>query len=137
QFYHRNKVITLEEIVLQLVDITKIDKETCTKYVLDLLQWANNINEIKRESNDRNAYIPFRLHQFISQTGSVYVTLEPKELREITLEPGYYKTSLEEGNIKIYPVMFSRLTGVDFICVRKEMHNKTLLPREFRDVEEI
>lgn len=134
--YLRNKVCTLEELVDQLALLSSHSTDICRKYLLDLLQWANKINSQKRNSGDRTAYIPFRLHQFISQTGSVYVTLDTSENREITLAPGYYKPSTDESKVKIYPVMFSRLTGHDFICVRKDEQRYLLLPRDFRDIED-
>jgi len=89
----RNTVCTFDELCTKLSKLSSYSKDECSQYLLDLLQWANIINEQKRNIGDRTAYIPFRLHQFISQTGSVYVTLESGQEREITLAPGYYKAS--------------------------------------------
>ena len=134
--YLRNTVCTLSDLADKLSKISETETRECLKYIYDLLKWVNLINEKKRQIGERTSYIPFRLHQFISQTGSVYVTLEDKSVREITLAPGYYKKSDSTIKVKIYPVMFSRLTGQDFICVRKDENRKLLVPRDFRDIEE-
>jgi hypothetical protein len=44
------------------------------------------------DKGSRYTILPFKLHQFIAQTGSVYTTLDQDESnRFITLEPGIYK----------------------------------------------
>ncbi len=58
--------------------------------------------------------MPFRLHQFISQGGSVYATLEPQDKRELTLE-GQYKTT---GDRLLFPLVFCRECGQDYYVVR-------------------
>ena len=72
-----------------------------------------------------------QIHQFISQTGNVYVTLESKESRLITLEMGRYVQS-DEGELPIFPILFSRSSGYDFLCVRKA--GGLLLPRDPDDL---
>ena len=81
------------------------------------------------EQGRRYTLLPFKLHQFISQTGSVYTTLDQDENRFITLEPGVYR--VEDGAKKpIYPNVFSRASGHAFICVSRQ--GNKLEPREFR-----
>ena len=77
--------------------------------------------------------LPFKLHQFISQTGSVYTTLDQDEDRFITLEPGVYKPD-EEDKKPIFPNVFSRASGHAFLCVSRI--GDRLEPREFRDSSE-
>ena len=77
--------------------------------------------------------MPFKLHQFISQTGSVYTTLDQDDSRFITLEPGVYKQD-EEDKKPIFPNVFSRTTGQAFICVSRT--GNRLEPREFRESSE-
>lgn len=69
------------------------------------------------------------MHQFVAQTGSVYVTLDQGEKRAVTLEPGIYQKGSRDK--RIFPVVFSRLTGEAFICVKRR--GDRLFPREFRD----
>jgi hypothetical protein len=81
-------------------------------------------------AGQRYTQLPFKLHQFISQTGSVYTTLDQDENRFITLEPGIFKAD-EEDKKPIFPNVFSRASGHAFICVSK-IGNR-LEPREFRE----
>ena len=87
-------------------------------------------SEICGTPDPRYTILPFKLHQFIAQTGSVYTTLDQDEDRFITLEPGIYKQD-EENKKPIFPNVFSRATGHPFICVSRV--DNRLEPREFRD----
>lgn len=122
---------SLSQIADKLAEDSGEKKEICTKAILDLLQWTEQLNIDGSKLNPRRSFLPFKIHQFISQTGNVYVTLESKENREITLETGRY-IRIEGSDKPIYPVLFSRYSGYDFICVRKE--NGKLLPRNPDDL---
>jgi hypothetical protein len=76
--------------------------------------------------------LPYRLHQFISQTGSVYTTLDRGPSRYITLEPGIYKK--DSDNKPIFPNVFSRGSGKAFICVSRS--GSRLMPRELTEYVE-
>src|ERR1039457_4210604 len=68
------------------------------------------------DKGSRYTILPFKLHQFIAQTGSVYTTLDQDEAKRfITLEPGIYKQ--DENKKRIYANVFSRATGHSFLCV--------------------
>ena len=93
------------------------------------LQWVSAVNQHIQEGGSRYTLLPFKLHQFIAQTGSVYTTLDQGEERFITLEPGIYKH--DDSNKKpIFANVFSRATGHPFICV--SLAGSHLVPREFR-----
>ena len=83
-----------------------------------------------QDAGQRYTILPFKLHQFISQTGSVYTTLDQDENRFITLEPGVFKND-EAAKKPIFPNVFSRASGHAFICVSRV--GDQLEPREFRD----
>jgi len=125
----RNKPLTFEQIIQSLVDYAELSNDMCNKAIEDLLQWIAAVN-VKSENN--KTILPFKLHQFISQTGSVYMTLDGNDEDKIlTLQAGVY-VSKEGGNKKpIYPVVFSRESGHEFICVTKNPETKKLDPREF------
>lgn len=124
----RAKPKSLKEIVIKLSRDAKIeDHETCLQYLKRFLEWSEALN-IKNAAN-RQSFLPFKIHQFISQTGNVYVTLDSRKKREITLEDGrYIKDGGEERYI--FPVLFSRYSGMDFICVKKNFSEGRLEPRE-------
>ena len=126
--YVRRKPLNLEAISKELEQISGIEKDVCKRKISDILKWASLLNS--RENKSRN-YLPFKLHQFISQTGTVYVTLGNDENQYITLDPGVYKY-IDNENKSIYPVVFSRMTGAEFICVYKNKSKEKLEPREFK-----
>lgn len=97
-----------------------------------MLLWISAVNESIQKQGRRDTVLPFRLHQFISQTGSVYTTLDRGPERFITLEPGIYKKDSE--NKPVFPNVFSRTSGKTFICV--SLCGSRLLPRELTEYVE-
>ncbi|MFB2833257.1 DEAD/DEAH box helicase [Aerosakkonemataceae cyanobacterium BLCC-F167] len=69
--------------------------------------------------------LAFRLHQFISQGGSVYATIENRDTRTLTLE-GQYTTT---GDRLLYPLVFCRECGQDYYVVRYDVDNQNVLPQ--------
>lgn len=127
-FLVRREPVSLEEIGKKLADETGTEEKRCSEQVRKLLTWANLIN--KEQGKLDNAILPFKLHQFISQTGSVYATLEYPSNRFITLDPSAF--IIQDGEKKpLYPVVFSRISGYEFTCVRKNRVENKLEPREF------
>jgi len=131
-FIVRGTPLPLSEIVNILSEETDLPKAKCKSHLVDLLQWISNVNLKLTENNQRYTYIPFKLHQFISQTGAVRITLEPEDKREITLEPGVY-TGGGENKKPLFPVVFSRTSGYTFVSVIKNNDKALFEPREFRD----
>lgn len=110
----------------KLKKVTEIDLPLAQSAITDLLQWAEIL--YKRNRQNKQNYLPFRFHQFISQTSTVAVTLESRANRKITIQSGRYVKD-EQGEKLLYPVLFSRYSGIDFVCVEKDTKNKILLPR--------
>lgn len=129
----RNKPQTLTAISKQLTEDSGESVERCQAALLDLLKWSEVLNLKGSKQKPRKSYLPFKIHQFISQTGNVFVTLEPREQREITLETGRY-IKKEGKDRPIFPVMFSRYSGYDFICVSKNFDDNVLEPRDPDDL---
>ena len=100
----RRKPQTVVQIVKSLSDDSGLDTEICQKFLVELLQWISIVNQRLQDAGERYTYLPFKLHQFISQTGSVYTTLDQDENRYITLEPGVYKK--DEGVLIFNNVIF-------------------------------
>lgn len=121
----------------QIVEILAVDSglvvDACRHFLINLLQWISLVNQHLQNAGQRYTYLPFKLHQFISQTGSVYTTLDQDANRHITLEPGVYKQD-ETDKKPIFPNVFSRASGHAFICVSR--NGNQLEPREFRDKTE-
>ena len=129
----RRKPMRVGEIIAALAEASGVERQQCQQFLADLLQWISALNKRIQDSGKRYTFLPFKLHQFISQTGSVYTTLDQDENRFITLEPGIFKQD-ETRKKPIYPNVFSRTSGRPFICV--SLLGDRLEPREFRDSAE-
>ncbi|NQU25460.1 MAG: DEAD/DEAH box helicase [Candidatus Nealsonbacteria bacterium] len=128
----RNVPRTFLEIANSLSEDTGHSVDHCSTHLRDLMQWINLVNE--RNPDSRYTYLPFKLHQFFAQTGSVYTSLSQADDRIITMEPGIFKTD-DRGKTPIFPNAFSRGSGHAFICVYMDTRERQLLPREFNDTE--
>jgi superfamily II DNA or RNA helicase len=120
----------VREIVQALAETAVLPFDQCQQFLQELLEWISAVNQELQASGQRYTILPFKLHQFISQTGSVYTTLDQDENRFITLEPGVYKQD-DAAKKPIFPNVFSRASGHPFICVTRV--GGRLEPREFRD----
>ncbi len=127
----RNVPRTFFEISSLLNKESGREAEMCAQHLTELMEWINKVNE--RSTDPRYTYLPFKLHQFFAQTGSVYTSLALDGKRHITLEPGVYKADSEGKNQPIFPNVFSRESGHAFLCVYKNEEKKQLIPREFHD----
>lgn len=121
------------DIVADLAADSGHPENACRNFLERLLQWINTVNERLQEAGQVYTILPFKLHQFISQTGSVYTTLDQDENRAITLEPGVYKEDEEEKK-PIFMNVFSRASGHAFICVSRV--GDRLEPRDFQENSE-
>ncbi len=104
------------------------DIEKCRNTLLSFFEWSETLN-IKNLPK-RISFLPFKIHQFVSQTGNVYVTLESRDKRKITMKDGMYVKEPSGEEKTIFPVMFSRYSGFDFICVKKDFQERKFEPRE-------
>jgi superfamily II DNA/RNA helicase/very-short-patch-repair endonuclease len=98
----------------ELAKLTGVDVKTCSETLKQMFFWSSRIDK----------GLPFRLHQFISQGGSVYSTLESKEKRYLTLE-GQYKTT---GDRLLFPLVFCRECGQDYYAVRWNIDKDEITP---------
>jgi superfamily II DNA/RNA helicase len=126
----RRRPLRISEVVCALAKDSELPENVCRECLAKLLLWISTVNQQLRNKGSRYTILPFKLHQFIAQTGSVYTTLDQDENRFITLEPGIYKQD-DENKKPIFPNIFSRATGHPFICVSR--NGDTLEPREFRE----
>lgn len=125
----RRRPQRVSEVVAALARKSGASEDDCRKCIADLLMWISAINQRLQAAGERYTFLPFKVHQFISQTGSVYTTLDQDDQRFITLEPGIFKEDDAEKK-PIFPNVFSRATGHAFICVSRV--GDRLEPREFR-----
>lgn len=129
----RGQPRSLPEIAADLANASGTAPERCTIHLLQLLTWISRVNLNLLAKGKRHTYLPYRLHQFFAQTGSVYATLEPVGIRFITLEPGVRHGAPGEQEKLLFPHVFSRASGHTFICVTANFRDFRLTPREFTD----
>ena len=124
----RRMPMRFNDVVAALAEDSGAPEDSCQRSLEATLQWVSAVNQRIQEGGSRYTLLPFKLHQFIAQTGSVYTTLDQGEERFITLEPGLYKH--DDRHKPIFANVFSRATGHPFICV--SLADGHLVPREFR-----
>ncbi len=93
---------------------TSLPTDDIKKNLNDLLKWAESINEESRKNGKRQSFLPFRFHQFISQTGSISVTLEPRNIRQIVSSDEPYLKINDNEEKKLYPLLFLVIPGMNF-----------------------
>jgi superfamily II DNA/RNA helicase len=126
----RRKPQRFDAISAALAEEAGVPVSVCREFLQKLLQWISAVNKQIQDAGEPYTLLPFKLHQFFSQTGSVYTTLDQDGNRFITLDPGVFKED-EKDKKPIFPNVFSRASGHPFICVTR-IGNR-LEPREFRD----
>lgn len=129
----RRTPVTLEDAAVKFSKAAGITQDIAASHLRDLLDWIAKVNEAQLKAGERYTCLPFKIHQFFAQTGSVYATLGSPTNRRITLEPGLYETG-EEGRF-VFPHVFSRASGWSYICVHLQAKESIFLPREFNDTE--
>ena len=129
--YFRGAPCSIEGIAQKLHEYTDgtVDVDTCYEHIIAVLNWCNSFN-VATTGNTK--LLPYKIHQFIPQTGNVYATLGTPADRYITVEEKLYCEELSEGDskVKFFPIMFSRLSGHEMYSVKLET-NTLLVPRNF------
>lgn len=68
----RRKPQRIAEIVATLAVDSGQPEARCREHLADLLHWISAVNQRLQDTGQRYTVLPFKVHQFISQTGSVY-----------------------------------------------------------------
>jgi superfamily II DNA/RNA helicase len=119
----RRVPITLEEGAKELSKLTNIDEKTCLETLKKYLLSASEI--ILPNSSEKLPVFGLRLHQFISQGGTVFATIEPTSERKFSTEG----QSFADLNKLFYPLAFCRECGGDYYLVTLNEEAKRLFPR--------
>ncbi|NOZ55675.1 MAG: DEAD/DEAH box helicase [Calditrichaeota bacterium] len=104
----RRTPITLERGARLLADLTGLDQKQCHEYLEGMFRLGSEVRTPEREP-----LFAFKLHQFVSQGGSVYSTLEPRERRYLTLEGQHYAPG-GQGDRLLFPLLFCRQCGQEY-----------------------
>lgn len=126
--YHRGDPDSLDRIAQRLALMVGESEKACLEHLMHVLDLCNKSN-VQAGTN----ILPYKIHQFIPQTGNVYATLGTSGNRRITVEEKLYCEDLSHGDTKVmyYPVVFSRLSGHEFYVVRLDPGSGRIIPRGF------
>lgn len=127
--YFRAKPGTLLQIAEALGDFIGEEMTVVQPLLIQFLQKLERFNAIQA-GREEKPFFPFKIHQFINQTGSVSATLEAIDQRRIELDL-IAKTTPEEGSVPFYQVVFSRITGSDLYTVQRDDAASRFVPRPF------
>ena len=106
--YFRGKPVSIAEIAEKLsAYLDDIGVERCYAHIIEVLEWCNRINIEQKGIN----ILPYKIHQFIPQTGNVYATLGLQEERYITVKEELYCEELSSGETKVmyYPMVNTKI----------------------------
>lgn len=120
-FLKRRVPITLKQGARKLADLTQTSEDVCEERLRQMLLLGSQI-----KGYDGNPVLPFILHQFVSQGGSVYSTVERPENRFITLEGQIYAPG--ETSRFLYPLVFCRICGQEYYAVEWHRESKRMFP---------
>ena len=133
-YKRRNEPLSLKAISATLSNLIGVDDVLCEQKIIEILVWAETLNIQSAKDKKKDAILPFKLHQFISQTGYVYLTLESAEKRYVTLDPNpFVRLGKDDFDTPVFQTVFSRVSGVEFICVRKNIEDSKLVFRDFNE----
>jgi superfamily II DNA/RNA helicase len=132
--FERSVPLTLRAVTNQLALDSGASELACETALFTLLEWIEQLNIKGAGAQPRKSYLPFKIHQFISQTGTVQVTLDKRSSRHITLNDERY-IKIDGKETLLFPLLFSRYSGFDFLCVK--LLNDKILPRDPENTEDL
>lgn len=115
----RRKPIPLAQGAHWLADDTDLPIDHCQSALENMLRVGNLVR-----NPDGEPVFAFKLHQFISQGGAVYATLEPAAARLLTLQGRHYASA----DRLLAPLVFCRVCGQEYHQVRWDRENHLFLP---------
>jgi hypothetical protein len=70
----RNKPLRFSDVARLLAEQTGHAQAQCEQHLREVLLWLGGTNKRLLDEGKRYTHLPFKLHQFFSQTGAIYVT---------------------------------------------------------------
>lgn len=129
--YRRGSPKSLREIAETLKEFCGAPVEACESAVAGYLLAVGRANaELwEREGSRATLLLPYKIHQFVSSSGSVYASLHERD-RIVSLDPAR-EIERDGRTYPVYEMVFSRATGAEFYCVELDREASLLMPREF------
>lgn len=120
----RAKPITVSEGARRLSEATGQPLDLCERRLREALSlgaatWVDG-------PEGRQRLFPIKLHQFISQTGSVHASFAPPKERRLSLDGQLYADP--DARELMFPLLFCRICGQDYYHALWDPHDQRLLP---------
>jgi hypothetical protein len=131
--FTRRAPFTFTEITKRLADETGAAEAVCHTRLQELFQWSEQLNKNAILEEKRRSYLPLKIHQFIAQTNTVRVTLDDKQTRKVIFDDALY-VNIDGEDRSLYPVLFSRFSGREFLCVELDGEKGVMKPRDPDDM---
>ena len=135
--YQRGPAKTLEQVAALLSEAAGKEVAVCRDYLKVFFGRIADVNRDTVRENEGSGrrsplILPFKLHQFIAQSASVAVSLHRGPRRLIDFD-GLPTRTVDGVAYPLFPVVFNRVWGRPFLCVKKDINSGTLEPRDFND----
>ncbi len=121
--------LSLSAAIAKLSDDAKISIEQAGTTLRSFLIHCEMVKSEKKEP-----LFAFKLHQFISGPGSVVTTLEPEDIRYITLDEQLYAPGRQAEGVRLYKTFFCRECGQEYMPVWTDDELISFSPRNIEDV---
>ncbi len=122
----RQVPMTLLEGARLLSQVTGYPLQHCEGRLQKMFQRGSEIQHPEEDT----PVLAFKLHQFISQGGSVYATLESKD-RHLTLQGQSYASTEDKDSAArlLFPIVFCRECGQEYYLMTWNQREHRMLPR--------
>ncbi len=121
----RRDPVTLAEGAQRLADLTGVAPDRCAGRLAALFTAGSQVR-----SPEHTPGFAFKLHQFFSQGGSVYATIEHPDQRYLTLEGQHYAPASahaadRSADALLFPLVFCRTCGQEYaLCTLQAEHDR-------------
>jgi ATP-dependent helicase YprA (DUF1998 family) len=119
----RARPLKLKDGAERLAALSGVSVEICEEALQHFFKLGSQI----RRPEGKPAFT-FKLHQFISQGGSVYASLKPAQERYLTLE-GQYTVEQNGEQTVLFPLVFCRECGQHYYLCSYDEQQGALFPR--------
>lgn len=118
----RAEPLTLQTGAAALEQATGLGHELCEERLRAFFRLGSEV----RDAHGKPGFA-FKLHQFISQGGAAYATIEPPERRVLTLEGQHYISGDNEDRL-LFPLVFCRDCGQEYHLCAYNPSDRLLVP---------
>jgi superfamily II DNA/RNA helicase len=125
----RRAPTTVSRASAQLAKLTLEPVEACADAIRATLHAGAHVNDLVTS----RPLFAFRLHQFLSKGDTVYVSLEPEDMRHITSQ--YQQVVPGQPDKPLFPLAFCRECGQEYLVVARSTKDGVTIYATRRDLD--